>query len=199
MEKERRVIIIGAGGVGFWLAVGLCRIGIDGVEIFDPDDLQGGLGHGRLPLATPTTRKVDLLKGFLRVNFGGTVPVVHAEPFTGNEAGDGDLVVDCTDLSGKARATMWRRAEKRGARLLRVSYDGANSIVTVAEGLPLTANQKASGYANVPSLGLSLAAGGIGAEVVTRLLANWEVPYVDFQVAIGDWVPAAAAKETAAA
>lgn len=188
-ERGRTVWVIGAGGVGFWLAVGLSRASVGQVHIYDDDDLQGGLGHARLPLATPTTRKVDLLRGFLRVNFGGAMPEFHAERFVGNEPEDGDLVVDCSDMPGNTRRTIWKRAEKRGARLLRVSYDGANSTVTIAEGLPITLNQRASGYANVPSLALSLMAGGMGAEVVARLLANWEVPFVEFQVALADWVP----------
>jgi|SRR5687767_14559919 len=188
-EKGRKIHIVGAGGVGFWLAVGLSRANVGQVFVYDDDNLTGGLGHNRLPLATPATRKVDLLKGFLRVNFGGELPEFVASRFNGTEADKDDLVVDCSDMPGTRRRTMWTRAKKRGARLLRVSYDGANSTVTIAEGLPIVLNEAASGYANVPSLALSLMAGGMGAEVVGRLLANWELPFVEFNISLADWVP----------
>ena len=186
--KPRRVHIIGAGGVGFWLALGLQRSNAGPVVIYDDDDLQGGLGHQRLPLAAPTTRKVDLLRGFLRVNFGGDMPEFVGERFTGREVAKGDLVVDASDMDGVTRRKIWAVVRKRNARILRVSYDGAASTVVVAEGLPLTGDESASGYANVPSLALSLAAGGIGAEVVSRL---WDAPtaeHIEFQISLTELV-----------
>lgn len=186
-EKERTVHVIGAGGVGFWLAVGLSRSGL-GIVVYDDDNLTGGMGHQRLPLATPTTLKTDLLRGFLRVNFGGRAPVFVTGRFSGSEVHEGDLVVDCSDMDGHTRKRVWKKARKGGARLLRVSYDGANSTMVVAEGLPLTGNESASGYANVPSLALSLAAGGIGAETVLRMIAAGECEHVEYQISLADYV-----------
>lgn len=182
------VRVIGAGGVGFWLVVGLARSGVRPVMVYDTDDLQGGLGHMRLPVASPTTRKTDLLRGFLAVNFpGGKLGEIGyvAEKFTGREANAGDLVVDCTDMSGVDRRKVYEAVRKRKARYLRVSYDGAASVVVVAEGLPLVGDETHAGYAAVPSLALSLAAGGIGAEVIAK--TNWaNTDYVEFQVGLAE-------------
>lgn len=188
MGEPRRVIIVGAGGIGFWLATGLARTGLSPI-VFDMDNLEGGLGHQRLPLATPRTPKTALLTGFMRVNFGGNLPETRNERFTGREVHKGDLVVDCTDMNGVDRRKVWERARKRGARLLRVSYDGANSTVVVAEGLPFVLDESKAGYASVPSLALSLAAGGIGAEVVLRMLASeLTCEHVEFQIDLADQV-----------
>lgn len=177
--------VVGAGGVGFWLTVGLIRSQVRPIRIYDKDDLQGGLGHARLPVATPTTAKVDLLKGFLLVNFSpiAELPAFINKKFTGNEVNEGDLVIDCTDLSDIARKRIWNRAKKKGARCLRVSYDGANSVVVVAEGLPISGDKSASGYSSVPSLGLSLLAGGLGSEVIAKV--DWEnTKHVEFQISV---------------
>lgn len=185
--ENRKIHICGAGGIGFWLVVGLARSNYP-VTVYDDDNLSGGLGHTRLPTAAPTTRKVDLLKGFLRVNFGGVMPTFVPERFSGSEVGRGDLVVDCSDMATNTRRIIWTKAKKRGARLLRVSYDGANSTVVVAEGLPFVKDERAAGYANVPSLALSLAAGGLGAEVVLRMLeGDLNTEYTEFQISVADF------------
>lgn len=193
METEGRTIFIcGAGGAGFWTAVALSRSGILNIKIFDDDDLRGGLGAQRLPIATPTTLKTDLLRGFLRVSLGGECPVLVNRKFTGKEVRANDIVLDCSDMSGVQRRAVWVEAQKRGARCIRVSYDGANSTVVVAEGLPLTGDEEASGYQNVPSLCLSLMTGGIAGEVLTKLVnaldAGQTVGFIEFQISLADYI-----------
>lgn len=180
--------IVGAGGVGFWLAVGLVRSDINPLIVYDDDNLQGGLGHSRLPQATATTYKVDLLRGFLLVNFlSAEMPTFVKKKFTGNEVVEGDLVVDCTDMSDAARKRIWNRALKKKARCIRVSYDGANSVVAVAEGIPLSGDRSAAGYESVPSLALSLMAGGVGAETIAK--TDWQnTPYLEFQISIAELI-----------
>lgn len=186
--------VIGCGGVGFWLVAGLARSGVRPIEVWDTDDLNGGLGHMRLPVASPATLKVNLLRGFLAVNFpGGRLGEItfKAERFTGKEVNAGDVVVDCTDLATKERKAIWATAKRRGARCIRVSYDGANSTIVVAEGCPLEADEENApgGYADVPSLALSLAAGGVGAEVVRRMFeAAAPVDHIEFQITLTDYI-----------
>jgi hypothetical protein len=180
--------VIGAGGVGFWLAVGLSRANVWPVKVYDTDNLTGGLGHTRLPMATPTTTKLQLLQGFLATQMGGRMPELIPALFTGREANRGDLMVDCTDMSGTARRKVWTVARKRGVRCLRVSYDGQASIVVVAEGLPLTGDENDAGYSAVPSLALSLAAGGIGAEVVRRVIETNHSGHIEFQLTLMDYL-----------
>lgn len=164
--------IVGLGGVGFWLAVGLCKhIAPDSITCWDDDTLEGGTGSTRLPVGMPATQKADLLTGYLEMVHGfTTLPLIQTRRFSGLlQCNTGDLVIDCTDMAIEPRKRMWSTARNRGAKLVRVSYDGRGSTVVVSTGLPLSAPAQ-GGYAAVPSLALSLAAGGIGAECIKRLL-----------------------------
>ena len=181
--------VIGCGGVGFWLIAGLARSGVRPIVAYDTDDLSGGLGHMRLPAATPTTLKVNLLRGFLAVNFpGGRLNEITfvAERFTGKEVNAGDIVVDCSDMSGDARRKVYKAVKQRKARYLRVSYDGAASVVAIAEGLPLVGDESHAGYSAIPSLALSLAAGGIGAEVIAKTDWSSDENFVEFQISLAE-------------
>jgi hypothetical protein len=174
--------------VGFWLITGLARSGVRPIAAYDIDDLSGGLGHMRLPNATPSTLKINLLRGFLAVNFGGGrlgEISYHNVLFTGKEARPGDLVVDASDMSGDARREIYKAVRQRKARYVRVSYDGAMSVVVVAEGLPLVGDESHAGYAAVPSLALSLFAGGCGAEVIAK--TDWTTSeHIEFQVSLAE-------------
>jgi hypothetical protein len=180
--------LVGAGGVGFWLAVGLARSGVRPVVVYDTDDLNGGLGHMRLPVASPATLKVNLLRGFLAVNFPGARMgeiTFKSQLFTGKEVNAGDVVVDASDMSGEARRKIYKAVKQRKARYLRVSYDGAMSVVAIAEGLPLVGDESHAGYAAVPSLALSLFAGGAGAEVIAK--TDWATKdFVEFQISLAE-------------
>ena len=164
--------VVGLGGVGFWLAVGLSKnIGPTEITCWDDDTLAGGLGANRLPWGPEATKKTDLLKGYLQMVHAQTlVPNVQERRFTGLlEVSDGDLVIDCTDMDITPRRRMWTITRNKGAKLLRISYDGRGSRVIVSTSLPIYAPEK-GGYAAVPSFALSLAAGGLGAEAVMRYL-----------------------------
>lgn len=166
------VHVIGLGGVGFWLAVGLTRVvPPETIHCWDDDTLVGGTGSTRLPWAATATKKIDLLRGHLMMVYGDTLsPVMHDQRFSGRTGlSAGDLVVDCTDMPMAARKLMWGVVRKQDCRLLRVSYDGRGSTLVVSTGLPLFAPAE-GGYSNIPSLSLSLAAGGIGAEAVKRFI-----------------------------
>jgi hypothetical protein len=66
------------------------------------------------------------------------------------------------------RQKIWKAFRDRGAKGLRVSYDG-NGIVVVSHGLPFATNPGGN-YAIVPTLAQSLWAGGVGAAAVGKLL-----------------------------
>lgn len=185
-----RIHLVGAGGVSFWLGVGLAQSAI-AFTCYDDDDLQGGLGHMRLPKASPSTKKVALLRGFCIATMGvqpGVVTIVDTK-FNGDEVEAGDLVVDGSDMPLTARKVVWERAKERGARCLRVSYDGKNGTVAVAEGLPLF-GKAGGGYSEVPNLALSLMAGGMGALAVQGLLSG-SYEHIEFQVSMSEQLSAA--------
>lgn len=177
--------VVGVGGVGFWLTVGLTRVvPADQLQCWDNDTLTGGLGATRLPWGPPSTKKIDLLKGYLTMVLGDrTFPVFVDRRYSGlSGITEGDTVIDCTDMPLHTRKRLWTISRKKGAKLLRVSYDGRGSTLLVSTGLPIHA-PAAGGYSAVPSLALSLAAGGIGAEAVKRYLDH-PVEYFDFSFSV---------------
>jgi len=204
MGDSTKIFVAGTGGVGFWLSVSLLRAGIPH-SVFDDDTFSGGLGHMRLPKVTnPDIKKVVMLNGFALAVMGDTGLTVVPKKFNGDEVAEGDLFIDCTDMPLTARKVVWEKARAKGARCLRISYDGRNSTVVVVEDVPL-AGRPEGGYANVPDLALSLMAGGIGALAVQKILSGWE-HYIDFQISLStffvNWdealaVPVPAVKETA--
>lgn len=193
IKLHNRVIIIGAGGVGFWLGVALSRAGIE-YEIWDNDNFEGGLGHTRLPaIENPKTKKTAYLRGFIMTAMGDdapkAMPTKFVMPATGSAPDPmvekGDLIVDCSDMGLPTRKKIWEAALEAGARMLRVSYDGtAGGIVTVSEGLPFANKRTGGGYVNVPTLALSLAAGGIGATAVLEAL--YSSRRLEFQIILGE-------------
>ena len=175
--------VVGLGGVGFWLAVGLSRVvNPEQLHCWDDDTLSGGTGSTRLPWGPEATKKVDLLRGYLSmVHAAPVLPQVSSRKFSGIlGVGENDLIIDCTDMELSARKRMWTTVKNKGAKLLRVSYDGRGSRVIISTGLPLYGGGQ-GGYAAVPSLALSLAAGGLGAEAVMRYL---EHPRESFTISI---------------
>lgn len=178
--------VVGLGGVGFWLTTALVRsVSSRDVCCWDSDNLEGGFGHRRLPIASPQTRKTDLLRGYLLVTMGDMLPTFYSRLFTGNITSPGDIVIDCTDMPLARRRVMWHRVQNRGGKLIRVSYDGRSSVVVVSNGLPFV-GKVGGGYAEIPTLALSLVAGGLGAEVVRLWLGNTE-KFVDCQLSIKEF------------
>lgn len=194
-KKKRRlkmsiskIAILGAGGVGFWLTVALARNGRDErIGVWDDDDFQGGTGASRLPrVSNPAVKKVDVLRGHLRMVFGTDLERFEFFPnrltittIDGLDLSD-TLIVDCTDMTTEARSELWAVARRQGATMLRVSYDG-NGIVVISRGLPISL-PGANGYALVPSLAQSFMAAGLGAEAVRLILEGKEV--TDLQVEV---------------
>jgi hypothetical protein len=183
MTDIKRVIIVGAGGVGFWLTVSLMRDkpGLE-VIVYDSDNFVGGFGSQRLPfVANKETKKVDFLRGFVKMAMKDEPPTVHPiridcdwiETMDMGDYWTNSLVVDASDMPLDARKPLWDSFRLRGAQMLRVSYDG-NGIVVVARGLPFSTNPGGN-YARVPTLAQSLWAAGVGAAAVEKLLAGEEV------------------------
>ena len=185
-QKFERVIVMGAGGVGWWLVTALMRDTKGAqVEVWDSDTFQGGMGAGRLPIQEdPTTYKVWALEGWVEMSMGDRGPKVRASKLHPWNVvwGPETLLVDCTDMELSVRRTIWQEARRRGVQLLRVSYDG-NGVVVVARGLPLS-DRPGGGYALVPSMAQAIAAGGLGAMAVHLLLEGREVGEIAIKLPI---------------
>ncbi len=175
MSEIKRIVVIGAGGVGFWLVTALRR-DIPNIEIvvYDSDNFEGGFGAQRLPyVANKATKKVQFLNNFVQMAMRD--PAIKAYPsrihlgtLPDKEFFVDTLVVDCTDMSLEPRREIWQALREAGAVMLRVSYDG-NGIVVVSRGLPFATNPGGN-YAIVPTMAQSLWAGGVGAAAVEKLL-----------------------------
>lgn len=178
MQNEiKRVVIIGAGGVGFWLTVALRRDNPQlEIVVYDDDNFEGGFGAQRLPyVANKATKKVQFLNNFVQMAMRDpaltpnaiklSTGIVESDPV---EYWAESLVVDATDMPLEPRKEIWQALREAGATMLRVSYDG-NGIVVVSRGLPFATNPGGN-YAIVPTMAQSLWAGGVGAAAVEKSL-----------------------------
>lgn len=181
MSEIKRVVILGSGGVGFWLTVALRRDNPQlEIIVYDDDNFEGGFGAQRLPyVADKATKKVKFLNNFIQMAMRDPAIVARDYRFSAAEPeliADPDkptLVVDCTDMDLERRKPIWQACRDAGYVMLRVSYDG-NGIVVVSRGLPFATNPGGN-YAIVPTMAQSLWAGGVGAAAVEKLLAGQEV------------------------
>lgn len=182
-ERIKTIVIVGAGGVGFYVGLVLNRENHGRyLEVWDDDDFDdsdGGHGHERLPkVSDKKTKKVDHLSNFAMISMGDkpiprkrqrlTVEIVK-------DVGDWSdcLVVDCTDMAIDQRRPLYDALIQAGAQYLRVSYDGAVGV-GVYTGLPLGA-RPGGGYVEVPTLAQSLWASGLGAQAVHDILNGKQV------------------------
>ena len=188
-NEIKRVVVMGAGGVGWWLVTALCRepMGRE-IVVYDDDTFEGGQGAKRLPWQTdPGQFKVDALRRYVRVVMGDNPPRVFCHRLTSETVqalfGPTELVVDCTDMGLETRRPIWQSLQEAGVRMLRVSYDG-NGVIVIARGLPLS-SRPGGGYALVPSMAQAMAAGGLGAQAVHKLLKGEEVGDQEFSIREG--------------
>ena len=164
--------VIGAGGVGWWTAVGLARdLPIEeGIQVWDNDTISE---TGALRLPYGYGEKASQLHAFITyvmgdrqidsvgARFGLAMAAQHVE--------EDDLIVDCTDDDIERRKIWWGYCKEKGAKILRVSYDGDGAIVEISGELPLYVGGVRSGdYRSRPNLALSFFAGGIGAYIALQ-------------------------------
>lgn len=182
------IAVVGAGGVGFWLAVALARdenLRNIHIHVFDDDTVEGSGGR-RLPYAAnEQVQKVQLLNGFTGYTMRDSGLHMHPSKLylqtlsTWAEEYD-ILVVDCSDMGGDQRKGYKQLIDANPRfHYLRVSYDG-NGWFVISRGLPFEQEGAAGGYDRVPSMAQSFAAAGAGAAAVSRIMRGETV--ADYQV-----------------
>lgn len=190
-RKINKVVVVGAGGVGWWLVNALMRDTKGArVEVWDDDTFEEGFGAARLPWQENLQQtKVRALEGWVEMAMGDMAPATYETRFHG-DVWTGDptetLVVDCTDAPPSERREIWEACRNAGATMLRVSYDG-NGVIVIARGLPLS-DRPGGGYTRIPSLAQAQAAGGLGAMAVHLLLEGKEVQEIAVQLPVAEEV-----------
>lgn len=185
--KFNRVVVAGAGGVGFYATALLCHElgGLYPVEVYDADAFEGGNGHIRLPkVLDPTMYKVDLLSLHVAFVMGDRPPIVHRKFLTPEDFSKGNwsktLVLDCTDMDQEPREKFWKALKNSGATGIRISYDGLG-IQTISPGPPMWTGDDTSGHYNIiPNRAQSFGAAGLGAQAA--LYTFYTGKKLDFQV-----------------
>lgn len=175
-DPNGAIIVMGAGGLGWWTVAGLlrCEDITNKFIIYDEDDFVGGQGKKRLPIpANETTRKVNELAGWLtewmfapvsdRVSVK-TYKFTNASIFSVRSVA---LILDCTDAPISSRNIIYEAAWEAGIPVLRGSYDG--EMVTFGYRPPDSVVDD-GGYNLVPNMAVTFAAAGMVAESVRRYL-----------------------------
>ena len=191
-NEIKRIVVVGAGGVGFWSSVILARESMGRVvQVWDDDTFEGGNGFQRLPrVSTPSQFKTSFLRGFVGMAMGDTPPEVVSRRFSPEEIrGLGGfsttLIVDATDMPLEPRRLLWEAAQAAGAILVRGSYDG-NGACIVAWGLPwASARALEGGYSQVPTLAQSFTIAGILVQAVHKFLRTGEQEQVVVRIEPG--------------
>jgi len=175
-DPSGAIIVMGAGGLGWWTVAGLlrCEDITNKFIIYDEDDFVGGQGKKRLPIpANETNRKVNELAGWLtewmfapvsdRVSVK-TYKFTNASIFSVRSVA---LILDCTDAPISSRNIIYEAAWEAGIPVLRGSYDG--EMVTFGYRPPDSVVDD-GGYNLVPNMAVTFAAAGMVAESVRRFL-----------------------------
>lgn len=175
-DKIRRIVGIGAGGVGFYVfSAVMGDLSWDlPVEVWDNDDLGvTGNGHFRLPVANVGEKKVAHLARFISHAMGhrSIIPVDRKLTVRDLRGTDqrGTLFVDCTDMATGPRRQLIEEIRRAGGEYLRISYDGVG-VVTVSPGAPFDVPDAKGGYEMMPDMDISFIAGGIGARAIRKRL-----------------------------
>lgn len=181
-----RIIIMGTGGIGFWLAWILCReFGRRGVaiDLYDPDNLENGTGHTRIT-GSPRTKlfKVDLATMQIRNIMRDAVPNAYPRKFTVADVDMYDepqqtILIDTSDGPMDERSAIYAAARAKGIMVVRGSYEGRTEneggVVVVADSLPFQkSGNNAGGYASRPTIAASFLAAGLVGETINELMES---------------------------
>lgn len=193
-----RIIIMGTGGIGFWLAWILCReFGRRGVtvDLYDPDNLEGGTGATRLTSSARTKLyKVDLCIMQIRNIMHDNVPNGYVRKFTPSDvelysSPSQTLLIDTCDGPIDERRATWDAARAAGMTIIRGSYEGRTEseggIVVVADSLPFKkSGDNTGGYVSRPTIAASFLAAGLLGEVINELMESGVLKGMRIQIPV---------------
>jgi len=134
LNKNQSIIIVGCGGVGFWVAKMAAMSGINKIRLFDSDVLDiTNLNRIDLPMKFLNKNKADLSK--LVIEQIRPDCDVMSFPFNFNETfatmldGSYDWLIDCTDKI-ISQEDNERISKKMAWRYMKAGYDGENFSIS---------------------------------------------------------------------
>jgi len=143
------VMVVGTGGVGYWVSILLAMSGVKILHIVDPDIIELS-NLNRLPITTDAINvsKVEALKEHLLALRPDCTVYAHKKKFDKLIAGEVEWIVSCTD-NVKSQKQTERWSKKIGAKFVRAGYDGLH--LTLTDAIPEWGEDKATGYTVTPS------------------------------------------------
>jgi hypothetical protein len=167
------LIIVGSGGMGFYLALSL--IPEYKIIIFDDDDMQKMRDRLILPSTfSETSKKVEVL-AYLDTRIKYVKTKVSLEAIKANQNKKIRAIVDATDLPSKDRNEIVRIAKEIKAEYIRASYNyyapENKIIVSVSKGPGFEVNPQ-YGYNSWPNRRVAMLAGSWAANIIYYYLCN---------------------------
>jgi molybdopterin/thiamine biosynthesis adenylyltransferase len=166
INKDIKVLIVGAGGIGFHVAKLLAMSGVEEMYVFDPDIIEES-----------NLNRLDITVDFIGKNKADVVRTVvkslredcniKAMPFPIKEhtyPRGVDWVVDCTDKH-KCQIEIEALAQKNGAKYCKIGYDGTRIAINDKVARWDTNEDEHEGYRTTPSWcvpAIVIAALGVG-------------------------------------
>jgi len=134
LDKDQSIIIVGCGGIGFWVAKMAAMSGINKIRLFDSDVLDiTNLNRIDLPLKFLNKNKADITKLVIKqirpdcdvISF----PFNFNETFASMLDGTYDWLIDCTDkISSQEKNEKIAISEEW--KYMKAGYDGENFSIS---------------------------------------------------------------------
>lgn len=125
INRDIKVCVVGAGGIGFHVAKMLAMSGVEYLYVFDPDTLEeSNLNRLDIPAELVGKNKADIVKTIVRQIRPNSTVKAFPFPLKDHTYPQGvNWVVDCTD-NHKSQLQIEEMAKKNGARYVKAGYDG---------------------------------------------------------------------------
>ena len=134
LNINQKILVIGVGGVGWWVTKAFAMSGVKDITIFDADIIEiHNLNRLDVPESCLGRNKVDMLKSF--INQMRSDCDVHGFPIKFNPdviSNDFDYIVDCTDVH-KVQLENQKYAQDNKIKYIKVGYNGFS--VSVNDGV----------------------------------------------------------------
>lgn len=130
INRDIKVLVVGAGGIGFHVAKLLAMSGVEELYVFDPDTLEES-NLNRLDVTTEYVgkNKADIVKTIIKQLRPDARVKVFPFPLKDHTYPRGvDWVIDCTD-NHASQLENQRMADENGAKYTKSGYDGTRMSV----------------------------------------------------------------------